>query len=217
MSVHNLASFCTDLRYLVSFYRKSSIFTGSTLSHTDVQRASWESTVNTETPVRRTAAGMEGRAWRRPCWGKPRASVPRGSPARTASTPPRTPATRRPPVGTEARAACSARMTTSAPAKSASQVSHGTQLSFSGAQRAPLCSILETLTASSSGSPSFGAQGLPVWFQTLKFSFLLSFQRGEREKGSDTQVSGGLPYTSQDRRPGSPRCYRESSRPAASG
>lgn len=52
----------------------------------NVQRASWENIVNIETPVRRTAARMVGLVWPRPCWGKPRADVPQGSPERTAST-----------------------------------------------------------------------------------------------------------------------------------
>lgn len=63
-----------------------------------VQRASWENIVNIETPVRRTAARMVGRVWPRPCWGKPRASVPWDSQARTANTRPLTPAMRLRPV-----------------------------------------------------------------------------------------------------------------------
>lgn len=98
------------------------------LFYTDVQRASWENIVNIEIPVRRAAARMVGHVWPRLCWGKPRASVPWGSQARTASTPPLIPAMHVPPVRMEAPAECSARMTMSASAKLVLQVSDGTQV-----------------------------------------------------------------------------------------
>lgn len=105
----------------------SHAFSWTSLFSTDVQRASWENIVNIETPVRRAAVRMVGHVWPRPCWGKPHASVPWGSQAKTASTPPLIPAMHIPPVRMEAPATCSARMTMSASAKLVLQVSDGTE------------------------------------------------------------------------------------------
>lgn len=98
---------------------------GSSLFHTDVQRASWENIVNIETLARRTAASMVGHVWPRLCWGKPHADVPWASQARTASTQPLTPALCLTPARMEAPAMCLAGMPTSAPAKLVLQVING--------------------------------------------------------------------------------------------
>lgn len=58
----------------------------------NAQRASWENTVNIETPVRRTVVKMVGPVWPRPCWGKLRADVLQGSQEKIVSIQPLTPA-----------------------------------------------------------------------------------------------------------------------------